>query len=158
MSPIDLKYQQLGGLEGWFGTPAHEERPTPDGLGLYRTYRQKNGWLTSIYWHPRYGSRELHGVIRKKWEKMGYENSFLGYPISDEVDAIENNEIVGKMSLFEGGAIVWYHQTDKWVVLKTVEDRRLLVYERQRTTEQEAERMATYAAIAIKLARAAFGA
>ena len=157
MSPIDLKYQQLGGAEGGFGTPAHEERPIQDGIGRYRTYRQANGWLTSIYWHPEYGACELHGAIRKKWETMGYENSFLGYPISDEADAIQDGEIVGTMSLFEGGAIVWYHQTDKWVVMKALDDGRVLVYERQRTTIQEAERVTPFIVMAIKIARAAFG-
>lgn len=157
MSLIDQKYQALGGPGSWFGDPVHEERPTPDGVGLYRTYRQKTGWLTSIHWHPEFGACETHGVIRKKWEQLGFENSFYGYPTSDEKDAIEDDEIIGRMSFFQGGAIVWLHETDKWVLLKRTEDGRLLVYQRQRTTEQEAERVAGFVEIAFRIARSALG-
>ena len=69
----------------------------------------------------------------------------------------EADEIIGRMSFFQGGAIVWLHETDKWVLLKRTEDGRLLVYQRQRTTEQEAERVAGFVEIAFRIARSALG-
>lgn len=48
--PIDNKYSQLGGANGFLGAPTTSESPWPDGVGKYRHY--KHG---SIYWSPTTG-------------------------------------------------------------------------------------------------------
>src|SRR5688572_15140022 len=79
-SPIDIKYAELGGETGLLGAPQTDELIAPDNTGHYRHYQ--NG---SIYWSPDSGAWEVHGLIRDKWSEYGWELSFLGYPLSDEL-------------------------------------------------------------------------
>lgn len=76
MSPIDTHHALHAQM---LGTPLHEERTCPDGVGRYRTYESG-----SIHWHPDTGSHFTTGAIREMWRKLGWENGSLGYPTSDE--------------------------------------------------------------------------
>ena len=123
-SPIDVKYTELGGSGGFLGEPIHEERYCPDGVGRHRTFRNPDGMLSSIHWHPDTGAFETHGGIEAEWGKRNWENSFLGYPVSDENDFTDADymrdilgkapaelpaapRVIGRRSLFQGGCIVW---------------------------------------------------
>src|SRR5215467_99982 len=97
-TPIDDKYAQLGGPSGFLGSPTIPESPTTDGIGKYRNYQ--NG---SIYWHPQTGAHEVHGLIRAKWETLGWELSYLGYPMTDEIDTFDG---AGRVSKFQGGELI----------------------------------------------------
>jgi len=97
MSDISTKHTQLGGNAGLIGEPAGAETTCPDGHGRFRHYTRG-----SIYWHPATGAHEVHGSIRAKWESLGWELSWLGYPTTDETDVPG-----GKRSLFEHGRIDW---------------------------------------------------
>jgi hypothetical protein len=101
--PIDDKYAALGGSRGFLGAPAAEERTTPDGAGRYRHYRSG-----SIYWSPGTGAHEVHGLIRDKWSTLGWERSFLGYPVTDETATPDG---VGRYNHFEHGSIYWSPET-----------------------------------------------
>ncbi|HEX8199756.1 MAG TPA: hypothetical protein VF590_04660, partial [Isosphaeraceae bacterium] len=57
----------------------------------------------SIYWSPATGAHEVHGAIRDKWASLRWENSYLGYPTSDEMDDGHG----GRVSRFQGGSIYW---------------------------------------------------
>jgi len=90
MSPIDLRYQSdtyHQSLAGLLGDPLHEERSCKDGVGRFRTYERG-----SIHWHPRAGAYETHGAIRDYWAKLGWEQSPLGYPLSDE-EALSKSDL-----------------------------------------------------------------
>ena len=67
-TPISDKYAQLGGAGGFLGQPTIAETPTPDGVGRYRHY--EGG---SIYWHPRTGAHEVHGLIGQRWAELNWE-------------------------------------------------------------------------------------
>jgi LGFP repeat len=82
MSPIDIHHTLHAPI---LGTPLHEVRTCPDGVGRYRTYERG-----SIHHHPDTGTWETHGGIRDCWKMLGGESGFLGYPVSDEVDFIGN--------------------------------------------------------------------
>jgi uncharacterized protein with LGFP repeats len=100
MTAIDDKYLELGGVRGFLGRAVGPELPTPNGLGSYRHYRGG-----SIYHkHIIPAAYEVHGLIREKWAELGWENSFLGFPIRDENDAGAGR---GRISRFEGGVILW---------------------------------------------------
>jgi uncharacterized protein with LGFP repeats len=101
MSEIDDKYDQLGGAGGFLGQPTEPERPTPNGLGRYRHYQGG-----SIYWHQGFPFEAfvVYGLIRQKWSQMGWEQSPLGFPLSDEMPA---GSAGGRMSVFERGAILY---------------------------------------------------
>lgn len=102
MSEIDDKYNLLGGSAGLLGQPQDIERATPNGLGRYRHY---NGG--SIYWHNAHPWEAfvIYGLIRQKWSQMGWEQSPLGFPLSDELQA---GTLGGRMSLFQSGAILYH--------------------------------------------------
>jgi len=93
---------------GWeaFGYPLTDESGTPDGIGRFNHFRSffPNGTQAdaSIYWTPDLGAHEVHGAIRATWSAMGWETSFLGYPVSDEY--FSNG---WRVSDFQNGSIAW---------------------------------------------------
>jgi hypothetical protein len=101
MSEIDDKYNLLGAATGFLGTPVDVERSTPNGLGRYRHYQRG-----SIYWHLAFPFEAfvVYGLIRQRWSQLGWEQSPLGFPISDELPAGSSG---GRMSLFDFGAILY---------------------------------------------------
>jgi len=102
MTIIDGKYFELGGEDGWLGPPTTTESLTPNGLGSYRHYQ--NG---SIYWkHVLPVAFEVHGLIRQKWAELGWENSFLGFPLSDETPTPDPRKY-GRFNNFDGGVVAW---------------------------------------------------
>jgi uncharacterized protein with LGFP repeats len=104
MSDIDVKYAALGGAGGWLGPATTPEMVAPDGVGRYRHYRSG-----SIYWSPASGAHEVHGRIRDRWAALGWERSFLGYPLSDETATPGGG---GRYNHFQGGSIYWTPATD----------------------------------------------
>ena len=99
MSDIDVKYAALGGPAGWLGPATTAELVAPDGIGHYRHYRSG-----SIYWSPASGAHEVHGLIRDRWASLGWERSFLGYPLTDETTTPDG---VGRYNHFQGGSVYW---------------------------------------------------
>jgi uncharacterized protein with LGFP repeats len=75
-------YQALG-REGSYGLPTSDETACRDGVGRFNTFA--NGG--AIYWTGPTGAHEVHGTIHEKWRQLGAEQSFLGYPTTDETGA-----------------------------------------------------------------------
>jgi uncharacterized protein with LGFP repeats len=94
---IRVKWARLGGERGFLGFPTTDETGTPNQRGRFNHFEHG-----SIYWTQQIGAHEVHGAIRDKWASMGWENSRLGFPTSDEKPAPG-----GRVSEFEGGAIFW---------------------------------------------------
>ena len=92
------RYREFGGSNGFLGAPLTDELTTPDGVGRYNHFQ--NG---SIYWSPATGAHVVYGAIRDKWESLGWEKGFLGYPVSDEMDAFNG----GRLSRFQFGQILF---------------------------------------------------
>lgn len=82
MTLIDDKLVELRerGLD--LGGPTSEEASTPDGVGRYRHFARG-----SIYWSPSTGAHEVHGAIRDRWARLGWERGPVGYPMTDELTA-----------------------------------------------------------------------
>ena len=116
---IAVKWNALGAAGGFLGAPLNDETGTPDGVGRYNHFQ--NG---SIYWTPDTGAHEVHGMIRDKWASLGWERSFLGYPVTDETTTPDG---IGRYNHFQGGSIYWTPKTgahevhgmirDKWASL-----------------------------------------
>lgn len=115
MTAIDTKYTQLGGNNSFLGAPIIEERVCPDGVGHYRHYQ-----YGSIYWHPNTGAHEIHGSIRQRWSQLGWETSFLGYPLCDETVTPDG---VGRFNHFQGGAIYWHPNIGAFEIHGAIKDR-----------------------------------
>ena len=103
-TPVSDKYAQLGGAAGFLGQPTIAETSTPDAVGRFRHY--EGG---SIYWHPRTGAHEVHGLIRQRWAELSWELGYLGYPVTDEINTVDG---AGRVSRFEGGELIWNEKTN----------------------------------------------
>jgi hypothetical protein len=96
--PVDAKYQSLGGSTSFLG------------LSISPVFTLKNGGIGrhyqggSIYWSSATGAHEVHGAIRDVWASTGWENGYLGMPISDDTTAYNGQVVV---SHFSGGDIYW---------------------------------------------------
>ena len=111
---ILAKYQALGGPSGFLGYPVTDETGTPDGVGRFNHF-SNNG---SIYWTPSTGAWSIHGAIRSKWASLGWERSFLGYPITDETGTPDG---VGRFNHFSstggwGASVYWTPGTGAWSI------------------------------------------
>jgi hypothetical protein len=98
-SAIDTKYAELISANPWIGQPTIAETTCPDRIGRYRHYQK-----ASIYWSPQTGAHLIHGLIREKWAALGWENSPLGYPTTDELNAGSGK---GRFNNFQNGTIIW---------------------------------------------------
>lgn len=106
--PITTKYRALGGAAGWLGVAITPITKCPDTVGSYQHY--VNG---SIYYHPSVGAHEVHGLIRARWQSLGWERSFLGYPLTDETTTPDG---IGRYNHFQGGSIYWSPASGAWEV------------------------------------------
>ena len=88
------------------GNPSSDILPTGDSKGYYQTFQK--GY---VFWHPQFGTHEMHGGIAEKWKNLGGENGALGYPISDEHDVDE-----GRQNDFEKGHITWLQDSGEITV------------------------------------------
>lgn len=104
---IGQLWSLLGAEDGLLGLPVTGETRTPDRPGAYNHFE-----ASSVYWSSRTGAHEVHGSIREAWARLGWENSALGFPTSDEHD-----HLGGRRSTFEHGTITW--TPDGNVVVRT---------------------------------------
>lgn len=107
---IRAKWQSLGSEA--FGYPVTDETKTPDGLGRFNHFRDVRRVTStadaSIYWTPNTGAQVIYGAIRKRWAELGWENSYLGYPVTDESPWTDpEKQKPGRVSHFQRGAIAW---------------------------------------------------
>ncbi|MBS1811870.1 MAG: M4 family metallopeptidase [Acidobacteria bacterium] len=116
---IRAKWDSLGAETGFLGMPTTDELSTACGGGRFNHF--VGG---SIYWTPATGAHEVHGAIRSKWASLGWECSFLGFPLTDESVTPDG---IGRYNHFQGGSVYWTPATgahevhgairDKWASL-----------------------------------------
>ena len=114
---IKDKWVTLGRENSFLGLPETDESTCPDGRGKFNHFEKG-----SIYWTPETGAHEVHGLIRQRWAKLGWERSSLGYPISDEKDMPG-----GRVSHFQGGRIEWTKQKGAREIVEPFKHRRILI-------------------------------
>ena len=100
-SSINGKYANLGGAGSTLGATTTAVTVAASGAGFVRGFQ--NG---AIVWHPIAGAHELHGPILTRWNELGAENGFLGFPTTD---VMPGNDVrsEGSFAHFEGGSIYW---------------------------------------------------
>ncbi|WP_216214396.1 trypsin-like serine protease [Amycolatopsis aidingensis] len=106
---IDERWTSYGREKGGLGVPRIDVTATPDGIGRYVHFTRN----ASIYWTPDTGAWEVHGAIRQKWASMGWERSYLGYPISNE-----QRWERGARSYFQGGRIDYISATGEVIAYR----------------------------------------
>jgi uncharacterized protein with LGFP repeats len=102
-SPLDQKWQDLGGAAGYLGQPREPEFVNPDRFGRRRLF--SGG---SIYWTAGTGPHVVRGAIRDRWSSLGWEAGPLGYPFTDE---LPTPRVTGAFNHFRkngaDGSIYW---------------------------------------------------
>ncbi|WP_328645294.1 PQQ-dependent sugar dehydrogenase [Amycolatopsis sp. NBC_00348] len=93
-APILAKYLALGGINA-LGAPENDTTVAPDGVG---TYNHFTAW-SSIYSTPATGAHLIKGLIRDKWQALGWERG-IGYPTTDELSTPDG---VGRYNHFLNG-------------------------------------------------------
>lgn len=108
------KYTTLvgGKFQYFLGAPTSDEFKTPNKNGAGQHF--EGG---SIYWSPATGAHEVHGAIKDKWASLGWENSFLGFPTTDETATPDG---FGRFNFFEGGAIYYHPNLGTYAVPKMI--------------------------------------
>ncbi|KAA8890687.1 esterase [Nocardia colli] len=99
------------GKQGYEGGPAGypvaPEVKTPNRDGAVQSF--ENG---PFYYSAKTGVHRVQGMVLGKYAQMGYENSFLGFPLTEEQPAKD----LGRYSRFEGGNIYWSPLSGTWSV------------------------------------------
>jgi uncharacterized protein with LGFP repeats len=98
-SAIQRRYNELGGAAGSLGAPVTDELGTPDGSGAFTHYQRG-----SIYWSPSTGPHVVRGAIRDTWSTLGWEQSVVGYPTTDELATPGGT---GAFNHFQRGSVYW---------------------------------------------------
>lgn len=118
--PIHEKWKSLG----WqaYGYPAIDVRDTPGADGQYseflRLYPDGRRDELRIYWTPSHGGCAIYGAILTRWIELGLENSYIGFPINDEMDWHDDvTQQRGRISRFEHGGIGWFAEGNRIVEL-----------------------------------------
>lgn len=103
------------GLE-WsiLGYPTSNQLSTKDN-GLFQQF--ENG---GIYYSPSTGAYENYGGIRETYSSMGFENSFLGYPIGQVGCGLIEN---GCYQHYQGGSIYWTPNYSGMVIYGAIRDK-----------------------------------
>lgn len=103
---IYQRYVALGGPRT-VGYASTDETPTPVKFGAYNHFRALGATdESSVYWSPDTGAHHITGAIRTKWAALGWENSYLGFPASDEYGVAG-----GRRNDFSGGYVRWSSTT-----------------------------------------------
>ncbi|MDR3774286.1 MAG: hypothetical protein P4L26_13105 [Terracidiphilus sp.] len=101
---IQDEWNSLGATE--YGYPNTDESGCADGVGRFNhitSFLPGNATAqASIYWTPATGAHEVRGAIHATWAQLGFETSYLGYPLTDEHDSDG-----GRESDFQNGSIFW---------------------------------------------------
>lgn len=95
------KWMKLGGVS--WSMPTTDESSAKDNVGRFNLFERG----TSIFWHPTTGAYCVFGDIFQHWVSLGREQSYLGYPTSDETAFPEG----GRANTFQNGGIYWWGDT-----------------------------------------------
>lgn len=102
------KWGEYGFENGRLGYPVTDEVAGLKGGGVYQLY--EGG---AILWSPAGGVHISVGAIRDRWSATGFENGFLGYPVSDEISGLKDG---GLYQAYQGGAIFYSPKTGAFAV------------------------------------------
>jgi uncharacterized protein with LGFP repeats len=98
---IRAKWASMGWETSPLGYPVLDESVTPNRVGRFNFFSGHG----AIYWTGPTGASSIHGAILDKWGSMGWENSLLGFPVTDEGITPDR---IGRFNHFNNnGSIYW---------------------------------------------------
>jgi uncharacterized protein with LGFP repeats/L,D-peptidoglycan transpeptidase YkuD (ErfK/YbiS/YcfS/YnhG family) len=95
---IGTKYWAIGGPRTGLGYPVAKSVGGLAAGGYAQDYQGG-----TILWSPASGAHPVTGEIRSTWVNMGGQDSFLGYPTTDETAGLAGG---GARQKFQGGAVI----------------------------------------------------
>lgn len=94
------KYADLKWEQGKLGFPVSDENTGLRNGGASQVFEHGQ-----IHWSPATGAYSTLGAIQDYWQSTGWENGWLGYPTSDEInDPLKKGEVYQN---YQGGQIHW---------------------------------------------------
>ncbi|MCE7006675.1 PQQ-dependent sugar dehydrogenase [Kibdelosporangium philippinense] len=100
---IHDKWAALGYERSYLGYPTTDDTATSPAGGFYNRFQRG-----SIYYSDATGAHNVQGAIHDKWASLGYENSFIGYPTTDDT---ATNPAGGFYNHFQRGSIFYSDAT-----------------------------------------------
>ena len=94
---------------GPLGYPVAEEVRTPNRDGVVQGFE-----IGAMYYTPANGAKRVQGMIFQKYAAMGYEDSWLGFPKTNEMSVKD----FGKFNEFDGGFVYWSPLSGAWAIHK----------------------------------------
>lgn len=79
----------------------------PGTPGYFFSYVLSTGVGVTIYEHPDFGVFEVHGAILERYLSIGGPLGAFGFPISDELDEVVGDQVLGRVSHFKRGSIFY---------------------------------------------------
>ncbi|MFL6142790.1 MAG: GH25 family lysozyme [Labedaea sp.] len=104
----------LGSERSYLAYPTTGELGTPDGVGRASFFQRG-----AIYWTNATGAHEVQGAIYNTWSGLGYQASYLGYPVTGEANTPDN---AGRFNNFQRGAVYWTNVTGAHEVQGSIYD------------------------------------
>lgn len=101
---IEAEWLRLGKAPG---DPLTNETPLANQGGAFNDFTRQ-----AIYWSPNTGAHAIGGAFYQYWAARGWENSWLGYPTTNEV-ALNG----GVLQRFQGGTLYWSPSTGAHAVV-----------------------------------------
>ncbi|MFE4047800.1 FG-GAP-like repeat-containing protein [Streptomyces sp. YIM B13518] len=100
---IYSRYLELGGPKE-IGYPIADEKATTPKAGAFQRFRfrDEETHSSAIYWSKATGAWPVHNAIMRKWTELTSENSWLGFPTSEEYQVTG-----GIRTDFENGYVRW---------------------------------------------------
>jgi uncharacterized protein with LGFP repeats len=104
-------WASIGGQDGYLGYPTSDETDL-------RTGAVSHFQGGSVYFSPASGAHAVRGAIRDQWASVGWQSSYLGYPLTDEVRLADG----GALTLFQGGSVYFSPATGAHAVRGLIRD------------------------------------
>ncbi|WP_460744847.1 family 16 glycosylhydrolase, partial [Mariniluteicoccus endophyticus] len=112
LGAIYQKYASMGWENGDFGYPVTDEICGLRDGGCVQRFQHANG---HIYWSPATGAHFTRGLIQDRYGAMGWENSTIGYPVTDEICGIRDGGCYQRFQR-ESGHLYWSPASGSWGV------------------------------------------
>ncbi|MGM7778281.1 polysaccharide deacetylase family protein [Arthrobacter sp. KNU-44] len=95
----DAAWASQGWENGYLGYPITNEITGLKNGGAYQAFQGGQ-----IHWSPATGAHITRAAIDAAWASQGWENGYLGYPMTNEITGLKNG---GAYQAFQGGQIHW---------------------------------------------------
>ncbi|OYN87503.1 hypothetical protein [Parenemella sanctibonifatiensis] len=106
------KYSEKKWENGDFGYPITDEICGIRGGGCFQRFQYEN---THVYWTAATDAHYIRGRIFDRYTALGWENSDIGYPTTDEICGIRGGGCFQRFQR-ENGHIYWTGSTGAWEV------------------------------------------